>query len=313
MKALDDIPAMSDPVPPAPPSVHVVRPTALRHDGAPGGPPSPQEPALDGQPLRIDYSTTRVLPSARLALQGVAGVMQSDRSALAESYKMLRNQVLLRLRHDGHRLLAVTSPRPLRGKSLTALNLALAMAADLDTAVLLVDADLSGRGLQQWFGLGGADGLGEHLTQGTGIAELLVNPGIERFVFLPAGRCAGSRSAELLAARAAHQLVQAMKLRYPDRYIVIDLPPLLDTADALALLPQVDTTLLVVEAHSSSVADIEASADLLAPFPLIGSVLTQRPEPEPNPHPWYGRWWRRGRVGSGADATGQHSAGPMPR
>ena len=68
---------------------------------------------------------TRVAPAAWLRLQHTPGVVKSDRSALAETFKMLRNQVLQRMRVNGHRLLAVTSPRPIGGKSLTALNLAL--------------------------------------------------------------------------------------------------------------------------------------------------------------------------------------------
>jgi Mrp family chromosome partitioning ATPase len=97
----------------------------------------------------------------------------------------------------------------------------------------------------------------------------------------------------LLATRAAQQLIRAMKERYPDRYIIVDLPPLLDTADALAFLPQVDTTLLVVEEHTSSMADMEAVAEMLAPFSLIGTVMSQPPETEPRPDGRRAPWLRR--------------------
>jgi Mrp family chromosome partitioning ATPase len=234
-----------------------------------------------------------VLPSARLRLQRLPGVVKTDRSALAETFKMLRNQVLQRMRADGHKVLAVTSPRTIAGKSLTALNLALAIAADYDCAVLLVDADLNGTGLQTLFGLDDAQGLSEHLMRGTPIPELLINPGVDRFVFLPAGRQAGLNSAELLATRAAQQLIQAMKHRYQDRYIVVDLPAALETADALAFLPQVDTTLVVVEEHSSSLSDMETLADLLAPFNLIGTVMSPRPDPEPTPRTSLTSWFQR--------------------
>ncbi|MEY8688746.1 MAG: CpsD/CapB family tyrosine-protein kinase [Leptothrix sp. (in: b-proteobacteria)] len=229
-------------------------------------------------PLRIDYTQTRVAPEAWQRLARTPGVVPNDRSALAETFKMLRNQVLLRLRAEGHKVLAVTSPRAVHGKSLTALNLALAIAADYDSAVLLVDGDLASRQLQRHFALDAAPGLSDHLRHGEPLPDLLVNPGISRLVFLPAGRQPVSDSAELLGTRAAQQMIQAMKQRYADRYIVIDLPPLLDTADTLAFLPQADTTLLVLEQHVSKIADIEACAELLAPFPLIGSVLTPRPD-----------------------------------
>ena len=272
---------------PAPAKVHVVKPGLAE-------PELPLDKETRVEPLRIEYSQTRVLDEAGARLQRRHGIVRSDRSVLSESFKMLRNQVLQRMRADGQRLLAVTSPRAIEGKSLTAVNLALSIAADFDTAVLLVDADLGGRGLQVLFGLQDGRGLGDHLLDGVPIAELLVNPGVARFVFLPAGSRAVRDSAELIATKAAQHLIREMKERYPDRYIVVDLPPLLDTADALAFLPQVETTLVVVEEHTTSVQDMESAAELLAPFNLIGTVMSQRredgPETTTRRAPWYRRW-----------------------
>jgi Mrp family chromosome partitioning ATPase len=264
------------------------------------------------EPLRIEYSTTQVMADALVRLQRTHGVVKPDRSVLAESFKMLRNQVLQRLRADGHKLLAVTSPRRIEGKSLTAVNLALTMAADYDSAVLLVDADLGGGGLQSMFGLDGARGLSDHLMHDAPISELLVNPGVARFVLLPAGQQAVLNSAELLATRLAQQLISEMKHRYADRYIIVDLPPLLDTADALAFLPQVDTTLVVVEEHSTSIQDMESMAELLAPFNLIGTVMSQARQTEKGAQrgadkagkaPWYRRLISGAKAGYRAEKS----------
>lgn len=272
-----------EPTPPAGAArVHVVRPSQAEN-----------EDHARVQPLQIEYSSTRVVAEALARLRRTHGIVSHDRSPLSESFRMLRNQVLQRMRADGHTLLAVTSPRPIEGKSMTAVNLALTMAADYDSAVLLVDADLSGRGLQSLFGLAGAPGLSDHLADGRPLHELLVNPGVPRLVLLPAGREPVLNSSELLATRAAQQSIQEMKQRYRDRYVIVDLPPLLDTADALAFLPQADTTLLVVEEHSTAVQDVEAAGELLAPFPPIGTVMSQAREPEPGTRqPWYRRWGR---------------------
>ena len=265
--------------------VHVVMPTAQAAQDAQGE-------ARPGA-LRIEYSSTRVMPGALARLQRTQGIVRADRSELAEAFKMLRGQLLQRLRGDGHSLLAVTSPRRIAGKSLVAVNLALALAAELDSTVLLVDADLSGRGLQTLFGLDGVPGLSEHLSAGTPITELLLNPGVERFVLLPAG--GGTlRSAELLGTRAAQHLFQELKQRYPDRYVVVDLPPLLDTADALAFLPQADTTLMVVEEHTTAIADMESVNELMAAFNLVGAVVTQRADKARTHRRWSWPWpWPR--------------------
>jgi protein-tyrosine kinase len=283
-------PPMDDGLLPPAPKVHVIKPGPEPRTATPTEPGT--DPPRPG-PLLIDYATTRVVAGALARLQRTPGVVCADRSELAETFKMLRSQVFQRLRADGHSLLAVTSPRAIEGKSLTAVNLALAIAAELDSAVLLVDADLSGRGLQTLFGLEGQPGLSEHLSMGTPIAELLLNPGIERFVLLPAGGGGTLQSAELLGTRAARHLIQEMKQRYSDRYVIVDLPPLLDTADALAFLPQADTTLLVVQEHSTSIADLEAASELMAPFNLLGAVMTKardKPAGERKPSRWR-RWF----------------------
>jgi Mrp family chromosome partitioning ATPase len=272
--------APSAALPPAQ-KVHVINP---------GAEPSAAAPRRG--PLQIEYSCTRVAPGALARLQRTQGVVRADRSELAETFKMLRSQLLHRMRADGQTLLAVTSPRRIAGKSLTAVNLALAIAAEHDSAVLLVDADLSGRGLQTLFGLDGQPGLCEHLRQGVPIAELLVNPGVERFVLLPAGAGGTLQSAELLGTRAAQHAMQEMKQRYADRYLIVDLPPLLETADALAFMPQADTTLMVVEEQTTTIADIEAANELMVRFNLVGAVLTRPPAKAAGPAVAR-RGWRR--------------------
>ena len=286
MKLANDESDVSEPAVAQYGAVRIIKPVSERDDAS-------QATESAGR-LHIEYSITRVIPGAWQTMQTWPGVAKRDRSDLAETYKMLRNQVLHRMRAEGHKLLAVTSPRPMPGKSLTALNLALAIAANYDSSVLLVDADLSLRHLQRLFGLGDSPGLSDHLTLGSRVSGLLVNPGIDRFVFLPAGRLGVEDSAELLATRTAQQLVQGMKERYPDRFVIVDLPALLDRADALAFLPQADTTLMVVEEGATTLPDMAAAAELLAPFNLIGTVMSGPADPDERvigeeTRPWFRR------------------------
>ncbi len=221
----------------------------------------------------VRYTRTRVDSGAGQYLHQQPGVMRNDRSPLAETLRLLRSQVLQRLRADGHRLIAVTSPRALPGQALATTNLALALAAELDSTVLLVDADLHGRAVQGLFGLDGAAGLAEHLAAGAALPDLLVHPGLPRLVLLPAGAAPPPGSAELLSSRAAQACFTEFKTRYVDRYVVIHLPPVLDSADALAFLPQADTTLMLVQQQGTSLADLQLANERLAPFPLLGAVM----------------------------------------
>lgn len=282
MKRFDDGPSRLDAGPPRIKVIPTLQP--------------PAEP-VRSQPLHIDYTQTRVLPDAIGRALRVPGVAGPDRGPLAEAFKVLRLQLRQRLQADGHRVLGVTSARALVGKSITALNLALAMAADLDTSVLLVDADLGGRTLQRLFGLDAWPGLAEHLAGGRPLPELLVNPGVERLALLPAAGVPPANAPELLATQRAQQLVAEMRARYADRLLVVDLPPLLERADALAFLPHVDTTLLVVENHGTTAPDLERVGELMAPYNLVGSVMAP-PDPAPAAARggWFSRWRRPPRA-----------------
>lgn len=296
LKPVPGQPPLSAEAQAASPRVHRLKPAM---DGAaqPSRPPGEGVaevvvPGSGAGPLLIEYASTRVMPGALDRLQRTHGVVRPDRSELSETFKRLRTQLLQRLAPDGYSLLAVTSPRSMACKSLTSLNLALAVAAELDRTVLLVDADLSGQGLQAMLGLGGEPGLGEHLRQGMPLQELLVNPGVPRFVFLPGGHGGDQGAAELLSTRAMEDLGRELKLRYPDRFVILDLPPLLETADALSLLPLADTTLLVVEEHGTTIADLESASEFLAPFNLAGAVLARALPQARAPRRRWSRWWQ---------------------
>ena len=75
------------------------------------------------------------LQEARLLLPGMVG----DAS---HGFRILRTQVLQRMLKRGWNTLAVLSPGPDEGKTFTAINLAIAIAAHRDSTALLVDLDL---------------------------------------------------------------------------------------------------------------------------------------------------------------------------
>jgi len=170
---------------------------------------------------------------------------------------------------------AVTSVRPTNSKSIATINLALTIAAELDKTALLIDADLGAPRLDALFGLAPRKGLSDYLLENVPLKELILNPGIEHLVVLPAGR-AISNSAELLATHASTRLIEELKGRYPERYIIFDAPSVL-TADGLSLFEKVDAVLLVVERNVTTKEDLQECAELLQPFNLIGSVLCEAP------------------------------------
>jgi Mrp family chromosome partitioning ATPase len=73
-------------------------------------------------------------------------------------------------------------------------------------------------------------------------------------------------------------LVKDLKSKYQSRIIIFDLPPLLNVDDAMVFLPNVDSTLLVVENGKNTESEVEDSMRLLGGTNLIGTVLNKADE-----------------------------------
>lgn len=202
----------------------------------------------------------------------------TDDDAATNSYRMLRTQVLRKLKENGWNVLAVTSPRRGAGKSLTALNLAFSLAQDMNQTVLLVDADLREPAIHRYLGYEPALGLSDYLRDRVPLERLLVNPNVERLVVLP-GRESVANSSEMLASARMRDLVQELKRRYADRVVVFDVPALLDSDDALAFSPNVDALLLVVREGRTRKADVTRAVSVIEGVPLLGTVLNDASEP----------------------------------
>jgi protein-tyrosine kinase len=202
----------------------------------------------------------------------VTGLEPSD---FTEAYNILRTQVLQRFRENSWNVLAVTSPGSGEGKTLTAINLAVSIAREVDYSVLLVDANLRHPWMLEHFGLTQRKGLSDYLTDDVPLSELLIQSSrIEHLVLLPAGRPLAN-SAEMLNSPKMVELVKDMKSRYHSRIIIFDLPPVLTSADALAFSPYVDAALLVIEEGQTQKQDVERAVELLGNTNIVGTVLNK--------------------------------------
>ncbi|MHC9061353.1 CpsD/CapB family tyrosine-protein kinase [Nitrospira sp. CMX1] len=223
----------------------------------------------------IVYSSTRTISLPDHETRAYPLITGSEEGEFVDAYKMLRARVIRRFSEKGWTVLGVSSPTAHEGKTLTAVNLSLALALDLAHTVLLVDADLRHPNVHRAFGLEQAQGLTEFLFDAAPLTQLLIHPGVGRLVFLPGGR-AMKNSAEALASPKMAALAQELKHRYPSRLIVFDLPPILSRPDVLGVSPYIDALLLVAEEGRTSSADVEqALAVIGGSIPILGGVLNK--------------------------------------
>ena len=215
----------------------------------------------------------RVVSVDPSALRG-HGIMPADSSGPAgNAFKMLRTQVLQRMRQHGWTTLAVVSPTPNDGKTFTAINLAIAIAADTNHTALLVDFDLRNPSVHQRFGIQPEISVEQCLRGEASVANALINPeGYPKLLLLPA-RERVMNSSDLLSSEAARRLIRELKERQPNRVVLFDLPPVLGADDALAFSPLVDAMLVVVGEDRTRREDLLRCFEILRDIPVIGTVL----------------------------------------
>lgn len=252
-------------------------------------PPAAAATAEDTQSERVaiarEFSLGSVESVARLpvdwtALKEQRVVSTSDLQPAGQAYRMLRTQVLQRARSHGLTTLGVVSAVNGEGKTLTAVNLALSLAAEPNQTVLLLDLDLrrpavarmlglsAERGLETWFG-------GEEPTKNVcyGIE------GVERLYVLPTLRPVNG-SSEVLAGLATRRLFNELKGRDPGRLLLVDLPPVLLSDDALTVAPLLDGVVLVVNERRTRREDVVRVVELLGTTRIVGTVLNRSSQSE---------------------------------
>ncbi|MEZ5341329.1 MAG: polysaccharide biosynthesis tyrosine autokinase [Acidimicrobiales bacterium] len=195
-------------------------------------------------------------------------------AAAKEGFRRLRSAVQFIERTDGLKSVIVTSASPAEGKSLTAANLAIAVAQG-GRRVVLVSADMRRPTQEARFGIAaGSKGLSnfrggdEELTA----IEIATVPNLW---VMPAGAPPANPGELLGSTRFGHlieQLVADVDL------VIVDTPPVLSTADATAAAHFVDGVIVVVDTRRTDTHDLlQIRADLeRSGSKLIGAVMNRK-------------------------------------
>ncbi|MCF7821200.1 MAG: polysaccharide biosynthesis tyrosine autokinase [Mariprofundaceae bacterium] len=181
----------------------------------------------------------------------------SPPSTISEAYRSLRTNLLFSQGGD-HRVILVSSATVKEGKSTIAANLAVVVAQQ-GARVLLIDGDMRKPMQHHTFGLARAPGLSECLLGQTGwrdavkrfsdvmlgdmgIDQALFTPGLDQLDILSCGRDTANPP-DLLSDPAIDKILAEVREEYD--MVIIDMPPLLHTTDAIIVASKVDGILLV--------------------------------------------------------------------
>jgi protein-tyrosine kinase len=225
----DVVPGASRPTEPRPP---YMRPVGIE----------PEPPEDTGPGVTLDLE--------RLQRLGLL-VPSETRTPLAQTFRRIKRPLLKNAQSgapaDRLSLIAVTSAVPGEGKTYCAINLAMSIAAEIDTSVLLVDADVVHPDAMQCLGVEARPGLLDVLAgDAAALADAVLHTNVPKLSLLPAGTPHGT-AAEWLASAGMQRLLERLASA-PHRVVIFDAPPLLGSTEAGVLASRVGQVLLVVEA-----------------------------------------------------------------
>ena len=237
----------------------------------------PEEPPVEPTPV-VEHLRSRLIEVDPLHLERERILPPGAAGNHGPPYKLLRTQVLQRLAKLGANSLAVVGTSADTGKTLTAINLAIAIAAESERHALLIDLDLRKPRINRRLAFDPIAGIDDCLRDGRPLAEALVRlGGYPRLAVLPA-RQPLEGSSELLSTRRTEELILEMRKRYRDRVLVFDLPPVLEADDALAFVRHVEAVLVVVSEGRTRRDHVLRTIELLRDVPIVGTVLNQTRE-----------------------------------
>lgn len=194
---------------------------------------------------------------------------------LVDYYKVLRTQIIQKMSRKNRKNILITSSVAGEGKTLTALNLAIAFSKAIDFSVLLVEADLKRPALQKYLRYSQSmRGLADYFLDDVPASELLVNPGIPKLDIIFAGRRIPD-SSELLGSTKMKQLVEDLARLYENSYVLFDMSSVHEFPDALVLTEFIDTVLFVVAAESTPLEKIISAQKKIKDRDLLGLVLNK--------------------------------------
>lgn len=273
------VPLQSQPAPEAP------RPAAAE------SPPAASKPSLQRLPEKSAEATVGETPAveftgrrhpvdrALLREQGLI-VPEGSVTALLEEFRIVKRQLLLQaaeLRRAGagasaQRIL-ICSPHPAEGKTYCAVNLALSIAAEMESEVLLVDADFAKPSILSTLGLPGGPGLMDALSDPSiDVAACVLGTDVPGLWVLPAGNATNSDSEYLASSRTADVLGR-LTAGAPNRIVIFDSPPALAASPAAELAKYVAQAVMVARADVTAQGALEDAISLLAGCPNIQLLL----------------------------------------
>lgn len=198
----------------------------------------------------------------------------------ATPFDILRTKILLQMRQNGWKRIAVTSPMPNSGKTTTACNLALGLGRQSDIKSVLFDLDLRDPSVGSFFAVEPKHGIGDVLTGDVAFSEHALRFGSN--VLVSMAKVPDTDPTRLLLAEETASKIDEIEREYAPDIMIFDLPSMLVNDDSRAFLKNVDCALIVVRAGKTRYGQFDTCEREIAEHTnVVGVVLNAYRQAEP--------------------------------
>lgn len=242
-------------------------------------PVPPATPAQAVPPAQVQPGPRHQIDREKLREQGLI-VPEGAVTTLLEEFRIVKRQLLVQAmdlrRQDAGPMaqrILVTSPLPGEGKTYCALNLALAIAAERESEVLLVDADFAKPSVLSALDLPGGPGLMDALMDPSrDVLGCILDTDIPGLRVLPAGE-GTSADSEYLGSSRAVEVLDRLTEGAPNRIVIFDSPPVLAASPAAELAKYAGQTIVIVRADATGQGALDDAVTLLGACPNLQLLL----------------------------------------
>lgn len=203
---------------------------------------------------------------------------QASREEIVQPYKVLRTRLLQILEDKNWSSIAVVSPTKDDGKTTVAINLSISIGNSLKNNAVLLDLDLLTPSIHNCYGYQPSCGLEDYFENDMPLSEILVSPNMEGLYIAPSIRPLRDSSEFITTSKGAELVTEAKSISL-NSIVIVDLPPVLVSDDAISFLPHIDAVLLVVREGKTSKTDVERTQEMLANVNIAGVVVNDSVEP----------------------------------
>lgn len=252
--------------------------TRARHER--GGLVSPTTPSA-APASRFHSANARGVESFQEVACDFAGfaerrIISNEQDPVLNAYRVLRTRVLQKMEENNWKTLAVVSPSSGAGKSVTSINLSIAIGSKSGSRSTLVDLDFYRPRIAQYLGIKEPPSILDYFEGTRSLQEVTLKPDLPD-VLVMANERVSRRGAEFLTSPKADELISTAVNEYGSRVVIFDMPPLLGCDDGMAFLPKVDCVLLVVSSGQTRVPEYTEARRIIAGANLLGTVLNKAP------------------------------------